>query len=140
MTRTLPDIEGAARPPHVLARALVHASTHGLPSTQLRWRYDREFLAELHGMSAARQTSYALGLLAHAGLLRRALATTPDLPLEDPMPRKPIVCRLTLHHRWRTESTEDGNRYRRCTRCGKFEDYLGTGHWGSSAGIIGGGF
>ena len=25
------------------------------------------------------------------------------------MPRKPIVCRLTLHHRWRTESTEDGN-------------------------------
>lgn len=139
MTRGRGNTADPVRAPHAVARTLVHASTHGLPSTQLRWRYDREFLAELHDMSAARQTTYALGLLAHAARLRRALATTPDLPLEDPMPRRPIVCRLTLHHRWRTESTEDGNRYRRCTRCGKFEDYLGTGHWGGSAGIIGGG-
>lgn len=32
-----------------------------------------------------------------------------------------VLCRLNLHHTWRTVSTEDGSRYQRCARCGKDE-------------------
>jgi hypothetical protein len=32
---------------------------------------------------------------------------------------RPLTCRLNLHHRWRTNHTEDGGRYLRCARCGK---------------------
>ena len=37
-----------------------------------------------------------------------------------------ILCRLNLHHRWETRSTEDGGRYPRCSWC--YVD--GTGRWG----------
>lgn len=30
-----------------------------------------------------------------------------------------LTCRLNIHHRWRTCTTEDGSKYRRCSRCGK---------------------
>ena len=36
-----------------------------------------------------------------------------------PRQRRPLPCRLNLHHDWHTESTEDGSRYERCRRCGK---------------------
>jgi hypothetical protein len=32
---------------------------------------------------------------------------------------KPLTCRLNLHHRWRWCSTEDGDRFERCQKCGK---------------------
>lgn len=32
--------------------------------------------------------------------------------------RKPLLCRLNLHA-WKVNSTEDGQRFRRCQRCGK---------------------
>ncbi len=40
----------------------------------------------------------------------------------DTTRRKPVLCRLNLHHRWRWESSLDGGRYRRCSRCGKDRD------------------
>jgi hypothetical protein len=38
---------------------------------------------------------------------------------------KPMTCRLNLHHRWRWLSTEDGDRFERCQKCGK--DRLDSG-------------
>lgn len=34
---------------------------------------------------------------------------------------KMLLCKLNLSHDWHIESTEDGERYRRCRRCGKYE-------------------
>ena len=31
--------------------------------------------------------------------------------------RKPLMCRLNLHHRWETAKTGDGKAYVRCARC-----------------------
>jgi hypothetical protein len=36
--------------------------------------------------------------------------------------RKPLLCRLNLKHHWHAESTPDGGRYVRCTKCGKDRD------------------
>jgi hypothetical protein len=33
--------------------------------------------------------------------------------------KAPLTCRWHLHHHWSWVSTEDGDRYERCTRCGK---------------------
>ena len=41
---------------------------------------------------------------------------------------KPLLCRLNLRHHWHAESTDDGRRFRRCTRCGKVYDH-DMGHW-----------
>jgi len=38
-----------------------------------------------------------------------------------------VLCRLNLHHAWRVESTEDGQRFRRCLRCGKDDSRGGPG-------------
>jgi hypothetical protein len=32
---------------------------------------------------------------------------------------KPLLCLLNVHHHWAPQSTEDGNRYERCAKCGK---------------------
>ncbi len=36
--------------------------------------------------------------------------------------RTPLMCRLNLRHRWKVFSTEDGNRWKGCARCGKEKD------------------
>jgi hypothetical protein len=36
--------------------------------------------------------------------------------------RKPVLCRFGIRHEWRTYSTEDGNRWQACARCGKDKD------------------
>jgi len=41
------------------------------------------------------------------------------------MNRHTLMCRTNLHHVWRTNSTDDGNRYLCCARCGK--DHPGSG-------------
>jgi hypothetical protein len=43
------------------------------------------------------------------------------------MNRRALLCRTHLHHLWRIYSTEDGNRYRACARCGKEHWSLGYG-------------
>jgi len=55
---------------------------------------------------------------------------------EATMQTKPITCRLNLHHLWHTYSTEDGNRYLRCARCGK--EYTRGGSRGMTYGAGGG--
>lgn len=48
-----------------------------------------------------------------------------------------LMCKLNLRHAWHIESTEDGSRYRRCTRCGKYDGRGGAGP-GDWAGPIAG--
>ena len=51
---------------------------------------------------------------------------------------KPLTCRLNLHHRWRWESTDDGDRFERCQKCGKDRsEEVGGGPEGNP-GVIGG--
>ncbi len=40
-----------------------------------------------------------------------------------------LLCKTNLRHQWHIEATEDGGRYRRCTRCGKYDDSGGGGRW-----------
>jgi hypothetical protein len=34
-------------------------------------------------------------------------------------PRKPLLCRLNLHHKWVAERSPGGDWYRRCAKCGE---------------------
>ena len=34
-------------------------------------------------------------------------------------PRKPLLCRLNLRHKWVPERSPGGDWYRRCAKCGK---------------------
>lgn len=40
-----------------------------------------------------------------------------------------LLCKTNLRHQWHVERTEDGGRYRRCRRCGKYDDGGGGGRW-----------
>lgn len=40
-----------------------------------------------------------------------------------------LLCKTNLRHQWHVEATEDGGRYRRCTRCGKYDDSGGGRRW-----------
>jgi hypothetical protein len=48
-----------------------------------------------------------------------------------------LMCKLNLRHDWHIETTDDGGRYRRCTRCGKYDDRGrgGSGDWASGVGM-----
>jgi hypothetical protein len=39
---------------------------------------------------------------------------------------KILMCKLNLRHVWHIETTEDGSRYRHCTRCGKYDSGRNT--------------
>jgi hypothetical protein len=45
---------------------------------------------------------------------------------------KLLLCKTNLRHQWHVETTEDGGRYRRCTRCGKYDDGGGGQALGTS--------
>lgn len=55
---------------------------------------------------------------------------------EEAVMLRSFLCRLNLGHDWHVETTEDGQRYRRCQRCGKYEDRgsKGPGDWAASLG------
>ena len=38
-----------------------------------------------------------------------------------------LLCRLNLRHDWHVESTDDGERFKQCRRCGKYDDRGGGG-------------
>jgi hypothetical protein len=48
-----------------------------------------------------------------------------------------LLCRLNLRHVWHVESTEDGQRFKRCLACGKDDDRggAGGGDWAAPAGL-----
>jgi hypothetical protein len=97
----------------------VAISTWALPRGAIRDRYRDELLAELYASPPRHRVHYTTGVLTRAWALRQAVVDDEPLAKETAMPRKPLTCRLNMHHVWRTLSTEDGNRYRRCIRCGK---------------------
>ena len=126
----------AARLPSLAVRVAARA----VPDGALRDRYRQELLAELFGMPRGRQVRHSLGVLSHAWALRSALTDQhPAKELGMSTPRRPVLCRLHLHHSWRTRSTEDGGRYRQCVRCGKDQNprRRGPGDW--AGGNFGGG-
>jgi hypothetical protein len=49
----------------------------------------------------------------------------------------PLLCRLNVKHHWVMQSTEDGARFKRCTRCGKdkYDGGRGSGDWAAPAGM-----
>ncbi len=49
---------------------------------------------------------------------------------------KALMCKLNLRHAWHIESNEDGGRYRRCSRCGKYDTRGGgSGDWAAPIGM-----
>jgi hypothetical protein len=109
-------------PPGSLCCRTVELAVRLLPAEH-RARYGLEFIAELYGMPKAQQRRHAARVLTSAWALRTALSeAVPGANGERAMiinTAKPLTCRLNLHHRWRWQSTEDGDRFEQCEKCGK---------------------
>jgi hypothetical protein len=117
-------IEGP--PPRRGAVRVVELAALVLPPGDVRRRYEREFVAELYGLDGGRQARYALGVLLTVWSLRAAVTSEDYEVLEASMGhvdlRRPLLCRLNLHHHWELGATDDGGRYTQCTLCGKIRD------------------
>jgi hypothetical protein len=120
-------------------KRMVHLATDVLPRGPVRERYRAELLAELDPLSPRAQFRFAAGAIASALALRRAVSTTTPELLEATVtvPRKPLTCRLNLHHRWEAASTSDGQRFVRCARCHKERGDGRTGMSGTAMGAGG---
>jgi hypothetical protein len=117
----------------------VQLAAHVLPAEH-RHRYALEFIAELYGMPRPRQVRHSVQVLSRAWALRAALADVAPAPTQENAMKlrtaRPFLCRLNLHHRWRWASTEDGERYEHCVRCGKDRSEKASGGpHGGAAGI-----
>ena len=90
--------------------------------TEQRHRYALEFIAELYGMPRSQQIRHSVHVLSQAWALRAALAETGLAPTQEKImtveTSRSIRCLLSFH-RWRWASTEDGDRYEHCVRCGR---------------------
>lgn len=114
--------------PRRWARGGVSLAVHALPAGPIRERYRQELIADMYGVSPRAQTTHTLGVMTHIWALRAAVGANSPTVSEVTMPRRrPLACRTNLHHVWRTYSTEDGSRYRRCVRCGKDHSDVGNG-------------
>jgi hypothetical protein len=111
---------------------VTRAALHAIPPGQARERWQHELVAELYGLSPREQVRHTLGVITRVPSLRAAV-TARDRVIEEHIMRKPIRCRLHLHH-FQVASTEDGSRFLRCRRCGKEDDFAGRAHWSSSLG------
>ena len=78
-----------------------------LPAGSTRNRYEQEFVAEMYAMPPQRKRSYAIGVLTHAWSLRAALTENSPVNEEVEVHRKPLMCRLNVHHVWHWDSAED---------------------------------
>ncbi len=117
-----------------IANVLVSVAVHVLPNGATRDRYRVEHDAELRALSTGRQVTYALGAVMTSLALRRASssgATERGVTEGLARVRKPLLCRLNVHHTWLWHSTSDGGRFRRCERCGKDHPGIprGPGDW-----------
>lgn len=114
MTPTRPDPgNGAECRAGFAATGLLWAATLLLPRGVSRNRYRREFAAELHGQSRARQLAYALGVCGHMWSLRTVLVHGTDVC------RLPFLCRTSLHHHWERYVSSEGLPFQTCSRCGR---------------------
>lgn len=109
--------------PHRIPVRIVECAAGALPAAH-RGRYQREFLAELYGLTPSHQLRHATQVLSRAWALRVALgesvlATNGDGTMRL-VTRRPLTCLLLRWHKWQLTSTEDGSyRYNRCRKCGK---------------------
>ena len=107
-----------------------------LPAEQ-RHRYALEFISELYGMPRSQQIRHSVHVLSQAWALRAALAETGAAPTHEKTmtvktTNRPFRCLLS-HHLWRWASTEDGDRFEHCVRCGRdrTEKVGGLGSFGT---------
>lgn len=101
------------------ARVLVRTAVLALPPGAVRDRYCSEHLAELCSLPEDHQIRYGLGAFTSSWTLRRALIEEWDVTSAPDQFDKPLLCRLNLRHHWAWQYNPGGERYRRCTRCGK---------------------
>jgi hypothetical protein len=100
---------------------IVTLAARTLPRSH-RDRYRSEFTAELHAIPREHQLRYATEVLSRAWALRAALSEAGAAPIgESTMtrPQAPLSCRLMRWHQWGSRSTEDGERYLACKKCGR---------------------
>ena len=105
--------------------------------TEQRHRYALEFIAELYGMPRSQQIRHSVHVLSQAWALRAALAETGPAPTQEKImtveTSRSIRCLLSFH-RWRWASTEDGDRYEHCVRCGRDKtEKVGGNFWGGGS-------
>ena len=109
-------------PPGRVCRLALAAVVQVLPRGDVRDRYRQEFLAELHELDGRRRARHLAGLapgtVRISGIVRRAARLHWE-ELVGPRPKRPLLCLLNLRHRWHQASTEDGERFTVCSRCGK---------------------
>jgi hypothetical protein len=111
------------RDPLSVAIHLVDWAARTLPAAH-RERYEREFFAELYGLTPSHQLRHATQVLSRAWVLRTALAEAvlatnggEDMPI---VVRRPLTCLLLRWHTWQILSTEDfSSHYVKCRKCGK---------------------
>jgi hypothetical protein len=122
MKHTVLDQKGPPlEPPALLPSLLVALASRMLPGGSRRNRYRQEFTAELYGMPFRRQTSHAFQIVASSWSLRSAIANPQrkGRTMLTIVRSKPLLCLLNVRHHWQLQSTEDGTRFQRCTKCGK---------------------
>ncbi len=128
MRTTRHPMTGRQTDPGIVARQGVWLAVRFLPTQTARERYSQEFLAEMYGMTKNHQLRETIGHLTHAWALRSALSGEAPVADQAHRQRKPLLCRVNLHHHWKWSTTEDGARYRQCALCGK--DHPSTGGGG----------
>jgi hypothetical protein len=107
--------------PALVPSLLITLGGRVLPGGSRRDRYRQEFLSELYGMSRGRQTVHAFQILASSWSLRSATRypQREGNTMLSILRSKPPLCLLNIRHDWQTQSSPDGERYQRCSKCGK---------------------
>jgi hypothetical protein len=123
---TRPGTPPTSAPPRAAAlpRRVVELAASFLPAGTVRDRYRAEFLADLWGMNRSRQVNHALRVLLCVWALRMAVTSqgpvaAGEADMITTVIKRPLLCRLNLHHTWVRRFAEDGHRYRQCALCGK---------------------
>lgn len=125
----------------------IRLAVRALPPGPTRDRYRYEFLAELYGMSSTRQMRHAAHLLSRSLLLRAAVnrerqSSTLELIMPVVAPRKRLLCRLNVRHKWVRRLNPDREVYLQCRHCGKDLYDVERSTWpnlgGNVAGLRGG--
>ena len=114
MSTTLQRPAGAAAP-DFWVRHMLALAVWALPAAQ-RTRYRQELLAELYGLSRQQQYASAWSVVTHVLALRSAVSDLSDGKDTTMRNKTPLMCRVH-HHAWHVFSTEDGERFQRCSRC-----------------------
>jgi hypothetical protein len=111
---------GATGGPTWSASLVVRSAALAL-SSEHRYRYRQEFLAELYGMTPAEQRHHASGVLSRVWTLRVALTDPARLKPKEAAMAKPWRCRLRIH-RWQRIRNPEGGWYRECRGCQEQQD------------------